>query len=260
MRKRFEFIMGLLAAFPFMIGEAWAEAAPQEIPNPAHAWNHAWDEILWDLWIIGGIFGVVAVWLLIKYRARTPGAVGSALPLNLDKALAWSLVPAAIFMADDFLLAAKGWSLWNIQRHVPQGALEIKVTGNQWFFEYDYGNGVTDTDLTVPVGQPIVLRMTSNDVIHSFGLTEYRVKEDMMPGRITYLWFYPDKPIETTVVCVEFCGNSHSQMNNKVKAVDKIAFDDWLAKKIEKKKKKTSDAGRAGVETADVAASAPGAR
>jgi cytochrome c oxidase subunit 2 len=237
-----------------------AEAPERGIPNPAHAWNHAWNEILWDLWIIGGIFGVVAVWLLVKYRAKAPGAVGSALPLNLDKALAWSLVPAAIFMADDFLLAAKGWSLWNIQRNVPQGALEIKVTGNQWFFEYDYGNGVTDTDLKVPVGQPIVLRMTSNDVIHSFGLTEYRVKEDMMPGRITYLWFYPDKPLETDVVCVEFCGNSHSQMTNKVTAVDKATFDDWLAKKIEKKKKKTSDAGRSGLDTADAAASAQRAR
>ncbi len=241
MRKQLEPILGLFVGLGMGAGAAWAEAESKAMPNPTDAWNHTWNEVLWDLWIIGGIFAIVAVYLLVKYRARSPDAVGTAVPLNLDKALAWSLVPAAIFMADDFLLAAKGWSLWNIQRQVPPNAMEIKVTGNQWFFEYDYGEGVTDTELVVPVGQPIVLRMTSNDVIHSFGLNEYRVKEDLMPGRITYLWFLPDKPLESNVVCVEFCGMAHSQMTNKVRAIDRVSFDQWLAKKIEKKKKKTSE-------------------
>jgi cytochrome c oxidase subunit 2 len=239
MRKPLEVTMAMLASFALTLltmNAALAEATSAAIKSPTAAWNHTWDEVLWDLWIVGGVFAVVAVFLLIKYRAKSPDAVGSAPPLNLDKALAWSLVPAALFMADDFLLAAKGWSLWNIQRQVPPGAIEIKVTGNQWFFEYDYGNDVTDTELTVPVGKPVVLRMTSNDVIHSFGLNEYRVKEDMMPGRITYMWFYPDKPLETNVVCVEFCGNSHSQMYNKVHAVAQADYDAWFAKKLAKKK------------------------
>jgi len=238
MPKRLEMIVGLLAAILLWGGTAYAEVASEGIQNPTTAWNHAWDEVLWDLWIIGGVFAIVAVYLLIRYRAKSPGAVGTALPLNLDKALAWCLVPAALFMADDFLLAAKGWSLWTIQRQVPAGAMEVKVTGNQWYFEYDYGGGVSDTELVVPVGQPVVLRMTSNDVIHSFGLTEYRLKEDIMPGRITHLWFYPDKPLETTVVCVEFCGDAHSQMNNKVKAVPRAEYDAWIANKLERKKKK----------------------
>jgi cytochrome c oxidase subunit 2 len=240
MWKRFETRLALIAAMLLAAGPALAEAAQEvavkTIKSPAHEWNVVWGEVLWDLWIVGGVFAVVATWMLIKFRAKSADAVGSAPPLNLDKALAWALVPAALFMADDFLLAAKGWSLWTLQRTVPQGAVEIKVTGNQWYFEYDYGNGVTDTDLMVPVGKPIVLRMTSNDVIHSFGLNEFRVKEDIMPGRFTYLWFYPDKAIETTVVCVEFCGNSHSQMNNPVKAVAQADYDAWMAKKLEKKK------------------------
>lgn len=234
MLKRLEMTVGLLAAFLLSGGAAHSEAASGRIQSPTDAWNHTWDEILWDLWIIGGVFAIGAIYLLIRYRARSPGAVGTAGRLNLDKALAWALVPAAIFMADDFLLAAKGWTLWTIQRQVPPGAMEVKVTGNQWYFEYDYGAGITDTELIVPVGQPIVLRMTSNDVIHSFGLTEYRLKEDMMPGRITYLWFYPDKPLDTKVVCVEFCGNSHSEMHNAVRAVPKAEYDAWLAMKLEK--------------------------
>jgi cytochrome c oxidase subunit II len=176
------------------------------------------------------------VYLLIRYRAKSPDEVGTAKPMTLGLALAWTLVPSAIFMADDFLLAAKGWTLWSVQRTVPKGAMEINVTGNQWFFDYDYGNGITDTELTVPVGKPIVLRMTSNDVIHSFGLIDYRLKEDIMPGRITYIWFYPDKPLETKVVCVEFCGNSHSEMTNAVHAVSQAEYDAWMAKKLEKKK------------------------
>ena len=240
MSKRFEALAAAGAAWllsaSIAIAEAPHTAVAGAVKNPAHEWNIVWEEILWDLWIVGGVFAIVAVWLLIKFRATSPDAVGTAQPLNLDKALAWALVPAALFMADDFLLAAKGWSLWNLQRTVPANAMEVKVTGNQWYFEYDYGNGVKDTDLTVPVGRPVVLRMTSNDVIHSFGLTEYRVKEDLMPGRITHIWFYPDKPIDTHVVCVEFCGNSHSQMTNAVKAVPQADFDAWMAKKLEKKK------------------------
>lgn len=217
---------------------AWATSEGRKgIVSPTDAWNHVWVEVLWDLWIIGIAFGIAAVYMLIKFRAKSPDAVGTAKPLSLEKALAWSLVPAALFMADDFLLAAKGWSLWNIQRQIPPGAMEVKVTGNQWYFEYEYGNGVTDSELRVPVGKPVVLRMTSNDVIHSFGLTEYRLKEDVMPGRITYIWFYPDKPLKTNVVCVEFCGNSHSEMFNKVIALPQGEYDAWMSAKLEKKKK-----------------------
>lgn len=261
MRKRLEKLAALVLALPLMAGKAFAEAAAKAeaaaapvIHNPATAWNHTWDEILWDLWIIGGVFGVIAVWLLIKFRAKSPDAVGTAQPLNLDKALAWSLVPAALFMADDFLLAAKGWTLWNIQRQVPAGAMEVKVTGNQWYFEYEYDNGVKNTELVVPVGKPVVLRMTSNDVIHSFGLTEYRVKEDIMPGRITYIWFYPEKPLTSNVVCVEFCGNSHSEMTNVVKAVEKTEFDTWMAEKVEKSKKAAAPEAS---KQADAATAAP---
>ncbi len=237
MLKRLEMIVSLLGMLLLSGEAAFAKATTGEIQSPTEGWNHTWDEVLWDLWIMGGVFAVAAVYLLIRYRARSPGAVGTARPLSLDMALAWALVPAAIFMADDFYLAAKGWSLWNIQREVPRDAMEVKVTGYQWYFEYDYGNGITDSELVVPVGRPIVLRMTSADVIHSFGLTEYRLKEDMMPGRITYLWFYPDKPLKTVVVCVEFCGTSHAEMYNEVRAVPKAEYDAWLSKKLERKKK-----------------------
>ena len=233
MRKWFEISAWL---FVILLGSASGISAEEHsaIVSPTDAWNHTWAEVLIDLYVIGGVFGVVLVYMLFKFRARSPDQVGQGKTLNLDKALAWVLIPSAIFLADDFLLAAKGWTLWNIQRVVPPGAMEVKVTGYQWYFEFDYGNGLKSDDLVVPVGQPVVLRMTSEDVIHSFGLTEYRLKEDIMPGRITYMWFFPDKPLATKVVCVEFCGNSHSEMNAAVKALPKPEFDSWLAGKKKK--------------------------
>ncbi|MGO4870194.1 MAG: cytochrome c oxidase subunit II [Roseiarcus sp.] len=211
------------------------------IISPTLAWNETWNEVLGDIVVIGVIFAAIAAYLLYKYRATSPNAVGSATKLNFDKALAWALVPAALFMADDFMLSAKGWSLWNIQRTVPANALEVTVTASQWSFEFDYGNGVKDDTLVVPVGQPVVLRLVSTDVIHSFGLVDYRLKEDLVPGRINHMWFYPDKPLETFVTCMEFCGDGHSRMNATVKAVPKADFDAWLASHKKKASLSTPD-------------------
>ncbi len=219
-------LLGTLALLPASL-PAWATG---EIVSPTHLWNEIWTEILYDLLLIGVPFGLAAIYMMIRYRAKSPGQVGEAVKLNAAQTVGWILIPCALFLADDLLLFGKGWTLWNVQRVVPQNAVEVKVTGHQWSFDFDYGNGVTDSELVVEVGKPVVLRMTSDDVIHSFGLTEYRLKEDLIPGRITYLWFYPDAPKETQVNCVEYCGTGHAQMSTPVRALPKAGFDEWLGK------------------------------
>lgn len=219
---------GLVLAAP-----AWAEgyaSAAGAIQSPTDGWNKLWGEMMTDICAVGVVFGLAALFMLLRYRASPTNKVGRGPKLSKGQKLAWVLVPCALFLADDFMLAAKGWTLWDVQRTVPADAMEVKVTAAQWNFSFDYGNGVETDELVVPVGKPVVLRMSSNDVIHSFGLSEYRLKEDIMPGRITYLWFYPDKPLDTHVVCVGFCGLGHAQMNAEVKAVPKAAFDAWLVK------------------------------
>ncbi len=232
MRRALESLTGLVAS-AIVSASALAETAEDAdaIRSPTDGWNTLWGEVLTDITIIGCTFGLAAIYMLIRYRARKPGEVGHGPKLTFGQVVAWTLVPAALFMADDFLLAAKGWSLWNVQREVPANALEIKVTASQWLFEFDYGKGFVTDELVVPVGQPVVMRMTSEDVIHSFGLIEYRLKEDIMPGRITYVWFYPDKPLESPLVCVEFCGLGHSQMTSKVRAVPRAEYEAWLKQK-----------------------------
>ncbi|MBF0625150.1 MAG: hypothetical protein HQL82_10125 [Magnetococcales bacterium] len=245
--------MKRLLGLPIALG-AWLAARPVlaseggSIKDPAEHWEHLWHEVLMDLYIFGGVFAVLAVYWILKYRASSEGQDGTAGTLDRAQTWGWALVPAFLFMADDFFLAAKGWTLWNIQRNVPENAMEVKVTGSMWTFSFEYENGVTSTfdvaegknaagelgdgdGLVVPVGTPVVLRMTSTDVVHSFGLTEYRVKEDMMPGRITYLWFYPKEAKESYVTCVEYCGTNHSRMFAKVKALPQAEFDAWMAAK-----------------------------
>lgn len=226
------------AAAALLIGApAWAA---DRIVSPTDGWNHLWDDVLLDMFVIGVPFGILSIYMLVRFRATSVNRVGTRKDLSRGSKIAWVLIPAAIFLADDFILAAKGWTLWDVQRTVPAGAMEVKVDAQQWSFGFTYENGVESDDLVIPVGKPVVLRMNSTDVIHSFGASDYRVKEDIIPGRQTYLWFIADKPNESRVVCVAFCGMGHSQMNTSIKAIPQADFDAWLAKEASKLKKKSA--------------------
>lgn len=217
------------------VGAALMSAAPAfayggegGIPDPAASWDELWGHILTDLCVIGGVFAFAAIYMLFKYRADNINQVGQGPRLTKGQMFAWAMIPAFVFMADDFFLAAKGWDLWNVYRRVPANALEVKVTGRMWGWEFQYENGADTDVLKVPVGRPVVLRMTSEDVVHSFFLPKYRVKEDLMPGRVTYLWFNPKEIGKTFVTCAEFCGTNHANMNTDVEVVSADEFTAWL--------------------------------
>ncbi|GAB0056645.1 Cytochrome c oxidase subunit II [Candidatus Magnetaquicoccaceae bacterium FCR-1] len=228
-------LMGLGSAAA--LAEAGAKGG---IPDPAASWNHLWHDVLLDLFIIGIIFLSAGLYWVWKYRADRPNQLGTAPKFDKITLIGLAVVPSFLFMADDFYLAAKGWTVWNEYRDVPRNAMEVKVTGSMWNWNFEYDNGVSSSfmvdskegdGLVVPVGKPVVLRMTSTDVVHSFFLPEYRVKEDLMPGRVTYLWFNPVKAGETIATCAEYCGNRHSFMWTKVKMVPQAEFDAWVAQK-----------------------------
>lgn len=238
---------GMLATsigFSLFLSSAIAGAVGQsgEIQDPAESWETLWSTVMVDLYIMGGVFGLLGLYWLIKYRTKDPDKVGDAPELSRAQVWSWALVPVFLFLADDLYLAANGWTAWNTYRTVPANAMEVQVTGGMWSWEFKYEDGTTSSyyvdgdegdkgdGLVVPVGRPIVLRMTSLDVVHSFGLTRYRVKEDLMPGRITYLWFYPKEEAESWVTCVEFCGANHARMFAPVKAIPPAQFEAWLKK------------------------------
>jgi cytochrome c oxidase subunit 2 len=214
---------------------AWAADYPgagaaKAIKNPATGWNHLWSEVIVDITVIGVIFALVMAWFLIRYR-RKPGdpATGNAPKLSPAAAVAWVVIPVFVFLSDDLYVAANGWALWNNFRDVPADRMEVQLESGMYSWDYTYPNGVrTQNELRVPAGKAIVLRMTSRDTLHSHWIPDFRVKEDSMPGRITYLWFYPEKPGEHIVTCGAYCGVMHSYMAGKIIVLPADEFKTWL--------------------------------
>ena len=138
-------------------------------------------------------------------------------------------IPVFVFMADDIFLAAKNFELWNQYRNPPKDSLVIRVEGYMWSWDFTYPEGIqTTNELRVPLGQPVKLRLTSRDVIHSFFIPDYKVKWDAVKGRENYLWFYPDKVGEHVLTCTEFCGVMHSNMYGKVIVMPVDAYNKWV--------------------------------
>lgn len=200
------------------------------VEDPAEGFHHLWEEVMTDIIIIGVIFSLATIYLLIRYRRRHPSDEGRPPKMSMAMKAGWLIIPVFIFVADDFFLAAEGWTLWNKYRNVPEESYEIKLESAMWSWNFTYpGDVETTNELRVPVGRPILVRMTSRDVVHSLFLPDFKVKEDSMPGRVTYLWFLPKEPGEHIITCAEYCGVLHSMMHGKVIAMPEDEFNKWLS-------------------------------
>ena len=113
----------------------------------------------------------------------------------------------------------------------PEGGMDITVTGFQFGWEFEYPNGETSLNtMRVPAGEDQVIRLhtTSDDVWHSFGVTELRVKADAIPGQTDTTWFNSGEAGETyTIECFELCGAGHSQMQGEIVVMEQDEFDEW---------------------------------
>jgi cytochrome c oxidase subunit 2 len=160
-----------------------------------------------------------------RYRKGSPASRKGALNDYLPLELLWSLVPLAIAL---FIF---GWSakLYFDMRVPPANAMEVYVVGKQWMWKIQHPEGNREiNELHIPVGRPIKLIMTSQDVIHSFYVPAFRIKQDVLPGRYTTQWFEATKPGEYHLFCAEYCGTSHSGMIGKVIAMDPADYEQWL--------------------------------
>ncbi len=112
----------------------------------------------------------------------------------------------------------------------PDNALEVFVVGKQWMWKTEHTGGRSEiNELHIPLGQAVKLTMTSQDVIHSFYVPAFRVKQDVLPGRYTNLWFRPSKVGRYHLFCAEYCGTSHSNMIGWVTVMDPSEYEEWLA-------------------------------
>ena len=151
---------------------------------------------------------VAVVYLTWKYRHR-PGHKSLPSPAHNDALeITWTVIPTIIVV----LLFWYGWRSYIRVVTPPVKAVEIQVSAYQWGWNFTHQNGVTDGDLHIPANTPVRLVMTSQDVLHSFYAPAMRVKQDVVPRRYTYAWFYATKPGTYRLTCAEYCGTKHAQM------------------------------------------------
>lgn len=170
--------------------------------------------------MIGGM-----IYFAIKYKRKTDNDKTPYISHNTFLEFLWSFIPLVIFLA----MFAWGWVLYHHMRQMPKDALEIHVVGKQWAWEMIYKSGVKTSNLIVaPIDTDVKLIMTSQDVIHSFYVPSFRMKQDVVPGRYTALWFNANKLGEFHIFCTEYCGTQHSGMLGTLKVVTRAEYDAWL--------------------------------
>lgn len=174
--------------------------------------------------LIGGM-----VYFVMKYKRKSANDKTAYITHDTRLEILWSVIPLIIFL----VVFAWGWVIFHEMRAMPKNALEIQVTGKQWSWTVEYKNGVKATEIVVPVNKDVKLILGSDDVIHSFYVPSFRIKQDAVPGRYTALWFNATKLGEFHVFCTEFCGTSHSSMITKLKVVSQEDFDKWLVEESE---------------------------
>ncbi|WP_155846235.1 cytochrome c oxidase subunit II [Celeribacter ethanolicus] len=189
------------------------------------------------------------LWVIVRYNSRANKAPAK-FTHNTPIEVAWTLIPILILV----VIGAFSLPVLFKQQEIPDGDIYIKVTGYQWFWGYDYvdegiafdsfllpreelaANGysddlyllATDTRVVVPVGKTIVMGVTGADVIHSWTIPAFGVKQDAVPGRVAELWFKPEKTGTFFGQCSELCGKDHAFMPITVQVVTQDEYDAWL--------------------------------
>jgi cytochrome c oxidase subunit II len=169
------------------------------------------------------------LYFAIKYRRR-PGRSAEPVPPDqehrgLGLEIAWSVIPFIITL----VMFTWGSTLYIANSRVPDQAMDIYVVGRQWMWKVQHPNGRREiNELHVPIGQPVKLTLASQDVIHSFYIPAFRVKQDVVPGRYATMWFQPTRAGEYHLFCAEYCGTYHSGMIGRVVVMEPEDFQKWL--------------------------------
>jgi cytochrome c oxidase subunit 2 len=172
-----------------------------------------------------GLIAVIA-YFVYKYRRKSEDEVTPLITHNNALEVTWSVIPLIMVL----IVFGWGYQVFMNQTVVPDDAYEVNVTAQKWIWQFQYENGAQSTGkLHVPADRPVKLIMSSKDVIHSFFVPDYRLKQDVVPGRYTEMWFNAPEPGESTIYCTEYCGDGHSDMLGEVIVHEEEEFEKWLA-------------------------------
>lgn len=192
----------------------------------AEQWNHLfWYLHITSFIIFAGVM-IAIIYFCFKYRRKSDDEVTPVITHNVKLETVWSIIPLFLVL----ICFVWGYKLFAKMNTPPEEAYEIRAIGQQWLWQFIYPNGITTTkEIHVPVGRPVKITMNSRDVIHSLYIPTFRIKQDVLPGRYTTIWFKAQEPDTAMVYCAEYCGTSHSDMLATIYVHSKEGFKKWLA-------------------------------
>jgi len=224
-------LRGALALTLALGGCAWDGPMSTVVPRSDFARDilHIYSIITWICIGIALLVGVVLTSVLVRFRSR-PGAPGMPAQIRGHTLLeiSWTIAPAIVLLV---IAIPTIQIVFRTQAAPPRDALEVRVLGRQWWWEFRYPAlaVVTANELHVPAGQPVALVLDGPDVIHSFWVPQLGGKRDVVPGRLNRLTFTADTPGEYRGQCAEFCGVSHANMGMRVIVDTPETFARWVA-------------------------------
>jgi cytochrome c oxidase subunit 2 len=180
--------------------------------------------LLLSAFMCAAIFTLIIVFA-VKYHRRR-GVPAEQIEGSTSLELTWSIIPLFIFL----FIFAWGAIIYFQERTPPRSATEVYVVAKQWMWKLQHEEGQREiNELHVPVGRDVKLVMTSQDVIHSFFVPAFRIKQDVLPGRYTTVWFRATRPGTYHLFCSQYCGTSHSAMIGSVIVMEPAAYQAWLS-------------------------------
>lgn len=214
-----------------LLGQAGATLAfPPQGSDVAPAVDRLFYIITWICAFFFALIIALMIYFVLKYRRRPGHNVEPSPSHNTSLELFWSVVPGLILV----FIFASGFTTYLNMRTPPEGAYEIRVVARKWSWAFQYPNGLVMDNLHLPVGRPVRLVMSSEDVIHSLYVPAFRVKQDLVPGRYSELWFRTTRPGDYRLYCAEYCGQQHSTMVADVIVHEPGEFERWLRQETDK--------------------------
>lgn len=214
-------MISLLAAAGFSFG------LPIEGTDIAGSYDRLYHFLVWlSIFFFVLVVGGMLVFAY-KYRAR-PGLKTTYITHSAPLEVLFIGIPTLLLLG----IFAWGYVVYHDMITPPSNAYEVRVTGKQWLWQFQYENGKsTINDLYVPMNRPVKLIMTSTDVLHGFFIPNFRVKQDVVPGMYSTIWFEAKVPGKHHLFCTEYCGTSHSGMIGRVVVLTPEQWVDWNAGK-----------------------------
>jgi cytochrome c oxidase subunit 2 len=188
--------------------------------------DHLFFYVLGVAVVFSTLIFVLVLYFAVKYRRRSPADHAVQITSSLPLEIVWTVIPVGL----SAVMCVWGADLFLRHAIAPPDASDIYVVGKQWMWKLQHPEGAREiNELHVPVGRPFRLVMTSEDAIHSFFVPAFRLKQDVLPGRFTTLWFQATQVGRYHLFCSQYCGTNHSVMGGWVYVLDPVEYEQWLS-------------------------------